>query len=295
MSILVKDQLNNFIQISFPARRIISLVPSQTELLYYLGLNEEVIGITKFCIHPEGWFRKKQRIGGTKTVNINLVKKLEPDLIIANKEENTKEQIEQLQQIAPVFVSDINTLEKALEMINSIGKLVNKQNIADELIIKIEKAFEQLIPVNQKINTAYLIWKDPYMAAGGDTFINDMLNHCGFTNIFQNINRYPEVSVENCSISNAQRSINNRISSPDSCQNNIDQSTVIGLPAIANCQLLLLSSEPYPFKQKHIDELQLQLPGCKILLADGEMFSWYGNRLLYAAQYFTNLIEQVQE
>lgn len=288
MFISATDQLNNFIKIPSPPERIVSLVPSQTELLFDLGLNKEVIGITKFCIHPTEWFRSKQRIGGTKTVNINLVKKLKPDLIIANKEENVKEQIEQLRQIAPVFVSDIDTLEKALEMIKSIGQLVGKQDTANELVTNIEKAFKQLIPVKQRLQTAYFIWKNPYMAAGGDTFIQDMLNYCGFANIFQNVNRYPEVFVEKCLISNVQQLINNRISSPDSDENNVNPSTV-------NCQLLLLSSEPYPFKQKHIDELQLQLPDCKILLVDGEMFSWYGSRLLYAAQYFTNLIEQVQE
>ncbi len=294
MSISVTDQLNNFITIPSPSARIISLVPSQTELLYDLGLNEEVIGITKFCIHPTGWFRSKQRIGGTKTVNINLIKTLKPDLIIANKEENVKEQIEQLRGIAPVFVSDINTLEKALEMIKSIGKLVNKQNTANELITKIEEAFKQLIPVNQKINTAYFIWKNPYMAAGGDTFIHNMLNRCGFINIFQNTNRYPEVSVGKYSISNFEPSINNSILSPDSYYNDSDPSTVITHPSTAGCELLLLSSEPYPFKQKHIDELQLLLPNCKILLVDGEMFSWYGSRLLEAAEYFKSLIDQIQ-
>jgi len=294
MSISVTDQLNNFITISSPPERIISLVPSQTELLYDLGLNEEVIAITKFCIHPKEWFRSKQRIGGTKTANIDLVKELKPDLIIASKEENVKEQIEQLRHIAPVFVSDINTLEKASEMIKSIGKLVNKQNTANELIIRIEEAFNGLTPAKQPLQTAYFIWKNPYMAAGGDTFINDMLNRCGFANIFQGVNRYPEVSVEKSSISHFQQSINNCISSPDSYYNNSDPSTVITHPSTALCQLLLLSSEPYPFKQKHIDELQSLLPNCKILLVDGEMFSWYGSRLLNAAEYFKNLIDKIQ-
>jgi ABC-type Fe3+-hydroxamate transport system substrate-binding protein len=99
------------------------------------------------------------------------------------------------------------------------------------------------------------------MAAGGDTFINNMLKECGLSNVFENISRYPEISIDQ-------------------------------LPAL-NCQLLLLSSEPYPFKQKHLDELQSLLPGCKIMLVDGEMFSWYGSRLKYAPQYFKKLLNEI--
>ncbi|MEJ7684745.1 MAG: helical backbone metal receptor [Segetibacter sp.] len=96
MEVSVTDKLNNSINLSFFPKRIVSLVPSQTELLYSLGLDEEVIGITKFCIHPDKWFRSKQHVGGTKTVKKDVVKALQPDLIIANKEENVKEQIEEL-------------------------------------------------------------------------------------------------------------------------------------------------------------------------------------------------------
>ncbi len=295
MGISVTDKLNNSINLSFFPKRIVSLVPSQTELLFNLGLDEEVIGITKFCVHPEKWFRSKQSVGGTKTVKTDVVKALQPDLIIANKEENVKEQIEELQQIAPVWVSDINTLEEALEMIISIGKLVNKQRRANELSSQIKEAFEQIIPLSEKLSTAYLIWKDPYMAAGGDTFIHDMLSRCGFTNIFQNINRYPEILINNYSMNNTQQL---KINSKSTV--NIPPLSVNGhLPtagdlATYDCQVLLLSSEPYPFKQKHLDELQTLLPLTKIILVDGEMFSWYGNRLLYAAKYFQNLIHQLR-
>jgi len=281
MSMLITDQLNNSINIAFPPKRIVSLVPSQTELLYDLGLNKEVTGITKFCIHPQIWFRNKQRIGGTKTVNIDLVKKLQPDLIIANKEENEKAQIEELRQIAPVYVSDIRTLEEALEMITAIGKLVDKKQRAIELVSQIEKAFQHLTPLNHQLTAAYLIWKNPYMAAGGDTFINSMLSKCGFINMFQNLHRYPEIQISNLSTDYLKLP-----SEPLSVNR--------PLPPLKNCQLLLLSSEPYPFKQKHVDELQTLLPSTKIMLVDGEMFSWYGSRLLHAAKYFKKLIEQIQ-
>ena len=291
MAISITDKLNNTVNLSFSPKRIVSLVPSQTELLYSLGLNEEVVGITKFCIHPQEWFRSKQRVGGTKTVKTDVVKTLQPDLIIANKEENVKEQIEELQLIAPVWVSDINTLEDALGMITSIGKLVDAQDRANELALQIQEAFRQITPVNEKILAAYLIWKDPYMAAGGDTFIHDMLSRCGLTNIFENINRYPEVSISTSPANNIQESIINPQSSICDPQLSVGSQ----LSSLRNCQLLLLSSEPYPFKKQHLDELQILLPFTKIMLVDGEMFSWYGSRLLYSAQYFKNLIQQIQQ
>lgn len=255
--------------------RIISLVPSQTELLFDLGLDEEVIGITKFCVHPNKWFISKTRIGGTKTIDIEKIKALKPDLVIANKEENVKEQVEALSQIARVYVSDINNLNSALEMIKSVGKLVGKEDEALQIITQIKKGFNQLANrlMNESryqqasqsnyhpIKTAYLIWKDPYMAAAGDTFISDMMDKCGFVNAFKNVSRYPEVSVEE----------------------------------LSDCQLILLSSEPYPFSKKHIDELQHQLPTAKIVLVDGEMFSWYGSRLIKAAPYFSQLSKEIHQ
>jgi ABC-type Fe3+-hydroxamate transport system substrate-binding protein len=250
------DQLGRTIELKEPPKRIISVVPSQTELLYDLGM-DEVIGITKFCVHPESWFRTKTRIGGTKTLNIAKIKELHPDLIIANKEENVKEQIEELEKDFPVFVTDVNILDDAYQMIYQVGKLVGKERRATEMIQQINAGFAQLQKQNSKLQTAYLIWKDPYMTVGGDTFIDDMLYYAGFTNIFSDKSRYPEITITD---------LHDR-----------------------SCELLLLSSEPYPFKQKHIDEIQEQLPNTKIILVDGEMFSWYGSRLLQAPEYFKEL------
>jgi ABC-type Fe3+-hydroxamate transport system substrate-binding protein len=240
--------------------RIVSLVPSQTELLYDLGLEDEVIGITKFCIHPGEWFKTKTRVGGTKTIDVEKIKALQPTLIIANKEENVKEQVDALRTTADVYVSDIANLDDAIQMIRDVGSLTGKVEKAESICTAIINSFEELqvtAQENDRIKTAYFIWRDPYMVAGGDTFINDMLQRCGFDNIFKHSLRYPEVSIEQLKYS--------------------------------ACELLLLSSEPYPFKQKHIDELQEQLPGTKIMLADGEMFSWYGSRLTKAAGYFQQL------
>lgn len=242
--------------------RIISLVPSITELLSDLALEKEVIAITKFCVHPAAWFKRKERIGGTKTVDIEKVRRLHPDLIIANKEENTKEQVEELADTFDVLLTDINNLEGACKMINDIGVLTGRQEAATLLSEKIKIKFNELRIPSKKIKAAYLIWQKPFMAAGGGTFINDMMLRCGMENLFSGTGRYPEITLKE-------------------------------LRDFA-CEIVLLSSEPYPFKEKHIPEISAQLPGTKIMLADGEMFSWYGSRLIKAADYFEPLITKLQ-
>jgi ABC-type Fe3+-hydroxamate transport system substrate-binding protein len=243
-------------------KRIISLVPSLTELLWHLGLYEETVGITKFCIHPKEWYKSKTRVGGTKQVNIKKLFELEPDLIICNKEENVKEQIDLLAEKYPVFVSDISTYKQAIQAITAIACITNKTAEAALLIENIEASFEKNIANKAKITAAYLIWKLPYMTVGGDTYISDLMRIAGFENVFKNKFRYPETSLEEL------RELN---------------------PTV-----ILLSSEPYPFKEKHIQEIKKTLPHTKILLVDGEMFSWYGSRMLYAAEYFNKLQTQIK-
>jgi ABC-type Fe3+-hydroxamate transport system substrate-binding protein len=241
------------------AKKIISLVPSQTELLFYLGLEEEVVGITKFCIHPPQWFQQKKRVGGTKNIHIDTIHTLQPDLVLANKEENNKQQIELVQQNYPVWVSDIQTLPNALHMIETIGTLVHREEEAFRLCEKILYEKEKFA-IQTKQKALYLIWREPYMAAGADTFIQDMMSYAGFENCLTQT-RYPVLSIEE--IKQLKPSI------------------------------ILLSSEPYPFKEKHILELQHHLPTCTICLVDGELFSWYGSRLLHSFSYFATLHEQL--
>jgi ABC-type Fe3+-hydroxamate transport system substrate-binding protein len=254
---IVADQVNNKIEVNEQPSRIISLVPSLTELLFHLQLNDEVIGITKFCIHPQQWFQSKTRIGGTKTVDLEKLHSLQPDLIVANKEENDQQQIEELSKSFPVWVSDISNLQQALEMINSVGEITNRIHQANQIVDSIKNEFSGLSLQDAGIRVCYLIWKDPYMTIGGDTFIHNMLQHAGFENIFQDKKRYPKTSLEEL----------NQLS----------------------FEYLFLSSEPFPFKQKHADELQELLPGKKIILVDGEIFSWYGSRLIKAPAYFKQL------
>ena len=254
------DQLGRTILLpSFP-QRIISLVPSQTELLYALGLETDVAGITKFCVHPNSWFRSKPRIGGTKDVRFDAVHALQPDLIIANKEENDREQVEELSRHYPVWISDVRTLDDALQMITALGALTGKEQAAHTLVKGISAGFEALSPGTSP-KTAYFIWRKPWMVAGGDTFIQDMLQRCGFDNLFRDQIRYPSIALETL--------------------------------AAAGCELVLLSSEPFPFRDKHIAEVREAMPRASIQLVDGELFSWYGSRLLEAPAYFRQLQDRV--
>ncbi len=254
------DQLNREIEIQTIPKRIISVVPSQTELLYDLGLRTEVIGITKFCVHPKDWLAIKYRVGGTKNLQTDKIKNLAPDLIIANKEENVQKQIEMLANDFPVWISDVQNLDDAQKMIDSIGEMVGKKNEAIAMCKLIEERFS-ILQKQKEYSCVYLIWQDPFMSVGVDTFIHQMLNCCGFQNVLGHESRYPTLS----------------------------EAQLVALQP----KLVLLSSEPYPFKQKHIAALQQMLPHSLIRLVDGEMFSWYGSRLLHAPTYFQKLINDV--
>lgn len=246
--------------LTFPPKRIISLVPSITELLYTLELDTETVGITKFCVHPKQWFQEKTRVGGTKNINLEKIRSLQPDLIIANKEENVQDQIVKLAVEFPVWLTDVNTFDESLKMIHQIGQLTSREQIANELLHRIQHNAAQF-KFEERVAAVYLIWKEPYMTVGGDTFINAMLDICGIDNVFQHQNRYPEITIEDMLQSSATH--------------------------------LLLSSEPYPFKQQHIEHLQTLLPEMKIILVDGEYFSWYGSRMEFAFNYFSELRQEI--
>lgn len=265
MSTILKtytDQLNRTIAVNFPPQKIVSLVPSQTELLFDLGLDEEIVGITKFCIHPKHHFRRKTKVGGTKDFSIERIHALQPDLIIANKEENERTKIEQLCQQYPVWISDVVDLTSAYAMILGIGQVVGRVEKAEEMVKNMQQAFLKLPPLPAKpLTVAYLIWKNPYMAVGQQTFIHHLLTIGGFKNVFEQLSRYPAITTKQLSQA-----------SPD---------------------VLFLASEPYPFKQKHIHEIQPLLPHTNIQLIDGELFSWYGSRLLQSADYLYELRKQL--
>lgn len=253
----VCDQMGRQISVNRSPKRIISLVPSQTELLFDLGLEPEVVGITKFCIHPREMFVSKVKVGGTKKLDLQRIRDLHPDLIIGNKEENDQLQIQELMNEFPVWMSDIYNLNDALEMIRAIGSLCEKEMNAQKIAQDIEMRFEGLKGIHAGKKVAYFIWKGPWMLAGKNTFISNILNYAGILNAIE-LERYPELSSEQI--------------------------------ADLKPDWIFLSSEPYPFKDQHIIEMKEICPDAEIRLVDGEMFSWYGSRLLHTPGYLQSML-----
>lgn len=267
MEITLTDQIGT--SHSFPNKklRIVSLVPSQTELLYDLGLEEQIVGITKFCVHPYHFKSVKKIVGGTKKLHADRVRELLPDIIIANKEENTEEIVQELSQICPVWVTDVRSLEHNQRMIQDFGQLFHCRTEARKILDKLNfsvSEFNRFMTDKPTRKAAYFIWKDPFMAAGGDNFINEMMRLNKFENIYEQRGRYPEVIVPKLRIQ--------------------------GDP-----ELILLSSEPYPFKDEDAFEIGRSTHHAKTVFVDGEMFSWYGSRLLKAIPYFTELQHRLEE
>jgi ABC-type Fe3+-hydroxamate transport system substrate-binding protein len=258
------DQINREINLDKSPCRIVSLVPSQTELLIDLGLEEKLVGITKFCIHPKEIVKSITKIGGTKNFNLERIRSLNPDLIIANKEENEETKLKELMSEYPVWISDIKDLGDALNMIEQIGTITDKGEIANKLSKTISEKFKQFASTSKtKKRVLYLIWKNPYMSVNKDTFIHDMISKCGWENACPNTKkRYPEISIEE--IAKLK---------PDN---------------------ILLSSEPFPFKEKHIAELKKIIPNATISIVDGEAFSWYGSKLIASSDYFAKLLNEQQ-
>ena len=247
------DGLGRPVSLAAPPRRVVSLVPSQTELLADLGLDDEVVGLTRFCVRPAGWKAAKTIVGGTKNVDVGRVRGLAPDLVIANKEENVREQVEALAAVCPVYVTDVADVDGAVAMIRAVGALVGRGARAGRLADEVEAGFAALPPAPpasgppRPDRALYLIWRDPWMAAGGDTIISDVLGRGGWANAVADRDRYPALSYAEV-----------RALDPD---------------------VVMLSSEPYPFAEKHLAEVRALAPRARVVLVDGEAFSWYGSRL----------------
>lgn len=262
-----QDQIGRSFELKELPQRIVSLVPSQTEMLVDLGLEKSIVGVTKFCVHPERIRSEKAQVGGTKNLNLDRVEVLNPDLIIANKEENTREDIEALAKKYPVYISDIENLNDAKDLALDMGVLTGNDEKAQELVSQIDHALSQLADWRQNtkpISVLYMIWNEPYMAAGTDSFITEMLHICGVHNVLHKWHesglRYPEVSVDQIKALN-----------PD---------------------IILLSSEPYPFKKHHGEELSEKI-GVKTMLVDGEIFSWYGSRIIHTLSDLEKFIQEI--
>lgn len=259
------DQLNRTFSLEKKPKRIVSLVPSQTELLYDLGLENELIGLTKFCVHPYHLKQTKAIVGGTKNIKIDTICELQPDIILCNKEENTKEIVEKCEKIAPTHVSDIFTIVDTLELVNQYGELFSRRTEAMKIVQKMNfklNDFKEFIKQYPPKKVAYFIWRNPWMVAGNNTFINHLLELNNFTNSYANKNRYPEVAITKIRLEG----------DPD---------------------YIFLSSEPYPFKEEHAFELEQFTHHAKTVFVNGEMFSWYGSRLLKAFDYFKDLRQRI--
>ena len=257
------DQTGYAIELPSIPTRIVSLVPSQTELLVDLGLADYLVGITKFCVHPATLRSQKTIVGGTKQLHLERIVALKPDLIIGNKEENTRQDIEWLRERYPVWMSEIIKMTDALHMIEQIGHITSRSAQAQVLSQNIESRFSAYKYTFRKpLSAAYFIWQSPLMGVGGSTFIDDMLTKAGFVNALSAYQRYPTLDAQ-------------------------------ALQAAAP-EVILLSSEPYPFGHQHFDWFKHQCPTAVIRLVDGEAFSWYGSRLLESPTYFAQLAQSLQ-
>jgi iron complex transport system substrate-binding protein len=259
------DQIGITHNLNSVPKRIVSLVPSQTELLYDLGLEDSIVGITKFCVHPYHFKSTKKIVGGTKNVHYDKIRLLKPDIIICNKEENTQEMVEELRKICPVWVTNIATIEDNFQMITDFGQIFSKRTEARKWNEKLAfalsdfKSFIKDIPVRK---VAYFIWKKPYMVAGSGTFIDEMLKLNHFQNYFDSKERYPQIELDKIE---------------EEC----------------DLDLVLLSSEPFPFKAEDGYEIVKNTHNAQAILVDGEMFSWHGSRLLKAFDYFKFLHNRI--
>lgn len=239
--------------------RVVSLVPSITEALFDLGLTEkEVVGRTKFCIHPKEKVSNVEIIGGTKNINIYKIKERQPDLIIANKEENVKEQVEELMKDFKVIVTNVESIEDNYYLLKTLGNLFEKEKEAQNYNLATYDALN--IKMDKPLKVAYLIWKNPYMTVGSDTFIHHILAEIGFENLFKNNKRYPIIEIKD----------------------------------LEDADCIFLSSEPFPFKEKHIQEFKDVYPNKTIMIVDGEAFSWYGTHIAKSKEYYKNLINSIR-
>lgn len=252
----IKDQMGFEVNLETLPRRIVSLVPSQTELLYDLGLEDRIVGVTKFCVHPGHARRTKSVIGGTKNFDLDRLVSLSPDLVIGNKEENYPEGIAFLRERYPVWMSDIGSLEDALAMIDSVSRLTAEPAKGAFLIREIREKFGALKKL-PSLRALYLMWFNPWMGAASGTFIDAMMREVGLINVLSHRQRYPSLTEDEI------REL--------------------------NPEVVLLSSEPFPFGEKHNVLLRELLPAARVRFVDGEFFSWYGSRLRLAPDYFGGL------
>jgi len=262
------DDLSRTIRLEAPARRIVSLVPSITETLFALGAGERIAGITDYCIHPEDQVRAKPKMGGTKSFSVRRILDLEPDLILANAEENRKHQVDALEQAGlKVFVTFPKTIDGCLKMIADAAALTDTSEAAQAILASIKRSRSDARKRTSDPPARVLcpIWKDPYMTINRDTFVDDVIRSCGGRNIFEDSpERYPKFSLAEA--------------------------------ARRQPEIVILPTEPYHFTEVDIpgiEEMGDAVPACRshrIYVVEGELLSWYGPRLARALSEISILI-----
>ena len=229
--------------------RIVSLVPSLTEWLVALGLEDELVGITTFCVHPPHLKSRITKVGGTKNPNIDRIRELQPTVVVLNKEENRPEDADALSEFTTLLVTEISSVTQAWEEMKRIARYFGKsEDRANEL----HSLWERIQKPGNNASVLYLIWRNPWMAAGSETYISSVLEHLGYQNVLKNEKRYPQLTQEQL-----------MELSPN---------------------YVFLSSEPYPFKKQHLEEVQHLFPNSNVVLVDGEKYSWYGERMSWVEE-----------
>jgi ABC-type Fe3+-hydroxamate transport system substrate-binding protein len=258
------DALGRRVEAPSPPDRIVSLVPSLTETLFSFGAGHRVVGVTRFCVEPADGVSGLPHVGGTKDVDITAVLRLNPDLVIANAEENRREDIEALIGAgATVIVTFPRTVSDALDELKLLAEVTCATEAASVILDDSAHAIAQPVPApGDAVPLFCPIWRRPWMTIGPDTYIHDFIRVCGGRNIFgDSEQRYPEVSLDDV-----------RARGPE---------------------VVLLPDEPYPFADRHVGEVIEALGPVRIYLIDGKDICWYGPRIGPAVRTLRGLLAEV--
>ena len=242
-----------------PHPRIVSLVPSITELLCDLGLADALVGRTGFCIHPRKAVRAIPKVGGTKDVNLARLRALSPTHVILNVDENRQEDAQALAEFVPTLVvtHPLAPLDN-LALYRLIGGIFGREREADDLCEKFQAEYAALRAAAAALfpeRVLYLIWRNPWMTVSRDTYVSRTLALVKWETVpEESADRYPQIALDEAELCAAS--------------------------------VVLLSSEPYPFREPHLAEVRARLPTARrVVLIDGEMTSWYGSRAIAALSY----------
>ena len=247
--------------------RIVSLVPSLTELLFDLGLGAYVVGRTKYCIHPRQSVNHIIKVGGTKNVKIDIIRELNPTHLLVNVDENRKDIVESLSKFIPnIIVTHPRSPLDNLDLYKLLGGIFRQENAAKSLSLDLKLLLKKLEALRKQLpvrHVLYLIWRKPWMSVSKDTYISGMLNQINWKTVeLEGNSRYPVID---------------------------------NLAAIADkCDMVLLSSEPYSFRHEHVEECRNMSLRAKVKLIDGELVSWYGSRAVLGLRYLAALAKNIQ-